>query len=161
MHKTIFYSLVLLVFTFCGFEKPQPKAFIGIRLDTFELEKSDEDLLLKSKCKPWINGIVEKFIKVRMINMESDTFHIPAYYCGIENISSFINYDVFECYEADSTITSNILFTTRGYSTVLPPNDTFFLFLVIPNKNYKNKYFVTTKRDSSGTRVPARFHFFD
>ncbi len=162
MHKTIFYSLVLLVFTFCGFEKPQPKAFIGIRFEAFDLEKSDEDLLLKGKCKPWNNGIVEKFIKIRMINTEIDTFYIPAYYlCTYQTSLPFINYDVVEYYEKDSTKTSNIIFGPDGYYATLCPHDTFSIFLRVEDKRYKHKYFVNTERDSSGTRVPARFHFFD
>ncbi len=162
MHKTIFYSLLLVIFTFCGFEKPKPKAFKGIRFDTFELEKSDEDLLLKGRCKPWNDGVVEKFIKVRMINMESDTFHIPAYfYCGSQSFCPFINYDVVEHYIKDSTIMSKILFTMPGPIMPLPPHDTLSLFLKVENKSYKHKYFVTAQWDSSGVRVPARFHFFD
>ena len=81
--------------------------------------------------------------------MESDTFYIPTYYCGIRIFSSFINYDVVEHYERDSTKTSSILFTTDGTMMPLPPYDTLSIFLRVKNKNYKYKYFVRALQEAA------------
>ncbi len=154
----IFVSIILAL---CQLKSTNGRPLQQVSFQVVDLGKSEIDMLSNYGCDPWDSGIVEKFKKVMIVNHIFDTLRIPVYNCIKGTNTPFIEYDVLEFFEFDSTKASDIIFGPAGYEISVLRNDTVSLFLKVPDKRKKHKFFVNAKMDSAGVTVSKYFYFLE